>query len=300
MAGLKDYKKNLAFSTSLKSGDAMTWDLPDDGSRLSSVSTVYSEGGVPANKATLIAAIPDTDFVINGDVFTNMKTADVLMLNDFYGFPFVAGILDFHYLQPNRPDEDQRQANLLIPSAYRSPQIRYNVAEGRTGNLSLNQYLLSEGVGEQGRNALRVQPTLGKRYLPAHYRKHLNVQRTGDANPNLFVYEGGKHPIRALHFKEAAPDSIKKITIMINEQDRIVLEDKATMEKLCRQALGNPQENVWSIPFELLGDNDTKAWLDPSFKGRDNSMHIEIISNDGANVDLLAEIFKMPNARGEG
>jgi len=291
MPNLYDERTNKEPFNGVNAGSPSTIRIPADRGMVHQANAYYTENGSAATKAVMLAAIPEFELLINGDTFSKYKTEDVLMLDEFYGETFVAGELPMRFAQEARRTIQEVEATSFIPSAHTDPQMRYHIASGRVLP-TLEQTLVTEGVGPANRQAIAAQPARGANQIIKHYRKTVDILTSGDGNPNDYRYEGGGRLLRGLHFKGSNITSIK---VFVNEQERWHFRDLAHLNARLASKGMVPQADVWHIAFEALSGGIGGSF-DPNLGGK-NTLDFEITTSDTTDVELLAEIYNRPASK---
>lgn len=290
MPGLNEYRQNKNTISGVNPGSPSTIDLPVDRGMVKSSTFVYAEGATPtpANEATLIAAIEKLELLIDGQVFSEYDTADILKLNKFYGYGFVNGMLTQHFAQYWRRSISEAESTALVPGAHRDPKLRAYIAAGRV-NPTLDHFLQTEGIGQQGRTLVANRPASTANRIVKHWSEVIDITSSG-STPTRHRYDGGGQRVRGFHFEGA---NITAIRLEVDEQERWYYP---TIDHLNLEYQNNgfvPQADTWSIVFEGMGGNVESAF-DPKYGNQPNVMDFEIYTSSEANVRLLVERYDTP------
>ncbi|WP_417456167.1 hypothetical protein [Kordiimonas sp.] len=288
MPGLKEYRENKNAFSGVNAGSPATIDLPSDRGMIMSATWEYAEDGTPANEATLIAGAPKSELIIDGQVFSEYRTADVLKLNKFYGFGFKPGLLSHHFAQPWRRGVGESEATALVASAHREPSMRLYIEEGRV-NPTLRQHIKSEGLGARGRGIVAAQPARSANRVIKHWIDIIQAKSSG-STPTRYRYEGGGQRIRGFHFEGS---NITAIRMEVDEQERWWYK---SLDHLNIDLENNgffPQPDTWHVVFEAMGGTVESAF-DPNYGGMSNEIDFEIYTSDTESVRMVVERYDTP------
>ncbi len=288
--GLQDERLNKA-TISVSAGSPTTVDLPADRGYIHQAIALLKLNGVAPSKTALIAAMPKHELIIDGQVYSEYYTSNVLMLEAFYGEEFIDGQLPSSFAQESRDNIADRQKTSFLAQAYRNPKMRYYIHKD-ADTPTLEQLLVTEGIFDAGRSAVDAQPARGVNSIIKHYTDIIDIVSSG-ATPTRYRYEGGGDRIRGFHFKGA---NITAIKILWDEQERWFFLDAEQLNARLRSKGGVPQANWWHVAWETLGGSINAA-LNPTHGNQRHVIDIEIFTSDEENVDLLVEQYNKPPAR---
>lgn len=291
MAGrMKEYRENKNTISGVNPGSPSTVDFPTDRGAIMASVFEYQEGLTPAlaNEATLLAAIPKMELIIDGQVFSEYYTADIIKLNKFYNDPFKDGMLKLPFAQYWRRSVAEAEATAFIAAAHRDPKIRAYIEAGRT-NPQLSHWLQTEGLGQRGRQITQSTPGRAAQRLIKHWSETIDITNSG-SEPTRHRYEGGGQRLRGFHFEGA---NITALRIEVDEQERWFFKSNDHLNQEYENNGLVPQANTWSIVFEGMGGG-VDAAFDPNFGGRPNVIDFEIYTSDTTNVRLLVERYDVP------
>lgn len=283
---------------SVAKGAPTTIDLPLDRGLIHELHTVMTEGAVSADVA--IAEMPEfcprQELLIDGEVFGEYHTSDLIMINQFYGETLADGLLPMLFAQKSRSTVKERESTSFLPSAYRKPAIRFYIGEEIGGNPivspNLEQMVVSEGITQAGRNTIAAKPQAGVSRIMKFYRDTVDIKTTGETY-NRYRYEGGGERIRAFHFKGG---NITAIRILMNEQERWFFPNLAYLNNRLTNKGTVPQTDYWHISHEALSGS-VNGMLNPKFNGVEDVIDFQIYTDTTADVSLLVEQYNKPQSR---
>jgi len=283
---------------SVAKGAPTTIDLPLDRGLIHELHTVMTEGAVSAYVAVVDMPefCPRQELLIDGEVFGEYHTPDLIMINQFYGETLVDGILPMLFAQNSRSTVKERESTSFLASSYRKPALRFYIGETIGVNPivspNLEQMVVAEGITQAGRNAIAATPQVGVSRIMKFYRDTIDIKTTGETY-NRYRYEGGGERIRAFHFKGS---NITAIRILLNEQERWFFPDKTYLNARLGSKGAVPQADWWHIAFETLGGS-VNGMLNPKFNGVEDVIDFQIYTNAVADVSLLVEQYNKPQSR---
>ncbi len=286
---------------SVAKGAPTTIELPLDRGLIHELHTEMTEGAVSA--AVPIAKMPKfcprQELLIDGEVFSEYHTEDLIMINQHYGHTLEDGWLPMLFAQNNRSTVKERESTSLLASAYRKPAIRFYIGEEMGANPgddpvvspNLEQMVVSEGITQAGRNAIAATPQVGVSRIMKFYRDTVDIKTTGETY-NRYRYEGGGERIRAFHFKGS---NITKIRVLLNEQEKWFIPSRAYLNNRLTNKGAIPQTDYWHISHEVLSGS-VNGMLNPKFNGVEDVIDFQIYTDSTDDVSLLVEQYNKPQS----
>jgi len=283
---------------SVAKGAPTTIDVPLDRGLIHELHTMMTEGAVSADVA--VADMPEfcprQELIIDGEVYSEFHTEDLIVVNQFYGETLVDGILPMFFAQNSRSTVGERESTSFWADAYRKPAIRFYIGETIGVDPivapNLEQMVVSEGVTQVGRNEVITNPAAGVSRIMKFYRDTVDIKTTGETY-NRYRYEGGGERIRAFHFKGS---NITAIRILLNEQERWFFPNREYLNARLEAKGAVPQNDWWHVAFETLGGS-VNGMLNPRFAGVEDVIDFQIYTDTDADVSLLVEQYNKPKSR---
>ena len=246
MAGQINFRENKNGFNSINPNSPATTHLPSDRGRINTAYHYVTDGGVPVNRANMIANFPENDLIINGNVFATYETTDILMLDDYRGGTFRDGYLPIRFSDPSRDNLVEEMVTALIPAAHNKPQLRQYIGGALTPMIV--QLLDTEGLGDVGRAVLAKSPEGAANMILDPYKEIITIN--GDpSTATRLEYIGGGQRIRALHFEGA---NITRLRITVNEQEKWDFKRLSDLNMLLENRGFVPQADTWHVDFEAI------------------------------------------------
>lgn len=289
MAGAVKIRENKLGFNSQTAGSPSRIRLPQNRGILKQIKYRVTDDGTAASQADLEAHYPQVTFEVNGDDFSIYKTMHLLMLQAYNGDDFEAGVIPLSFSNHTLDNVYEQDATALTAAAYNNPTLVLDVAGTATAPV-FTQEIVSEGLGNAGRDLVKRSPAQASGLVAKHYREILDILSSGNQGTTI-EYLGGGQRVKALHIKGS---NITRIRILVNEQEWYDFKSRADLVARLKEHGYTAQTDWWHIDFVALA-NTINGAFDPMYGGTKQRLDFEIFTSDTNDVELLAETFDRPD-----
>lgn len=292
MPGLNEIRDNRRTISGFSPNNYARQGFQEDRGLHEDVTFICKLGAALVTEAQLKASFPHVILNINGDDYSKYQTENLLMIDAFEGNTFEAGYLTLpfsNYMLTNKFDQ---QSTAFMPTSFDDPELQMFIAAGAV-DPTFRTVASTEGLGVNGRQAVLERPDEMTNMVIRHYTKTIDILTSGTDKPNDYEYAGGGKRIKAFHFKGA---NITRIRMLVGEQEQSDFRSLTELNRRLSRRGYVPQADYWHLDFVALADT-IHAAFDMNYDGVEQEISFEITTTDGdtANVELLTELYDVPN-----